>query len=84
MNLFADFFRFLKCLFIKNSRKTPQKWTIYEDFKDCIHALAEQKCTVKTSDRSLKNPKRFLNNTAMSVQLPYIAGHSLLQRFLNL
>ena len=34
----------------------PPKWTIYEDFKDWICALAEQMCTVKTSDRSQMNP----------------------------
>ena len=55
----------------------PPKWTIHENFKDCICALDEQICTVKTSDRSQMNPNIFLNNTVISVQLPYIAGHSL-------
>ena len=44
-------------------------------------ALAEQMCTLKQSDRSQINPKIILNDTAISVQLPYIAGHSLLTRF---
>ena len=35
----------------------PTKWTIFEDHKDCICALAEQICTVKTSDSSQINPK---------------------------
>ena len=33
--------------------------------------------TVKTSDRSQMNPKIFLNNTAISVQLPYIENKHL-------
>ena len=42
-----------------------------------ICAFAEQICNVKTSDRSQIKPKTFFNNTAISVQLTYIAGHSL-------
>ena len=34
----------------------PLKWIIYDDFKDCICALAEQILTVKASDRSQMNP----------------------------
>jgi len=42
-----------------------------------IYALGEQ-ISVKAFDRSQMNTKKFLNNTAaISVQLPYIAGHSL-------
>ena len=56
----------------------PQKLTIYEDFKDWICAVAEQMCTVKMSDRSQFNSKKFLNyNTAISDQILYIAGHFL-------
>ena len=49
---------------------TP-KWTIIEDFKYWIRAVDDQICTVNTSDRSQMNPKKILNNTAISVQLPY-------------
>jgi len=35
-------------------------------------ALVEEICTVKTSDRSKMNPKKNINNTSISVQLPYI------------
>ena len=51
--------------------------TNYEDFKYWKCALGEQICTVKTSDRSQMNPKNVFNNTVISVQLPYIADHSL-------
>ena len=36
----------------------PQKWTIYEDFKDWICTFAEQICTVKTSHMSQMIPKK--------------------------
>ena len=35
----------------------PLKWIIYEDFKNLICSLAEQNCTVKTSEMSQMNPK---------------------------
>ena len=55
----------MRPLLEKNFKIIPPKWTIYEDFKDLICALAEQICTVKTSDRSQMNPTKFLNNTAI-------------------
>ena len=58
-------------------RVTGNVLTNYEDFKYWKCALGEQICTVKTSDRSQMNPKILFNNTVISVQLPYIAGHSL-------
>ena len=60
--------RILKCI--------SSKWTIYEDFKDWIGALAEQIFTVKTSKRSQMNPKICLYNTAFSAQLPCLDKHS--------
>ena len=59
----------------------PQKWTVTEDFKDWICALAEQICTIKTSHRSQIILKKFLHNTTFLFQLPYIAGHSLYHIF---
>jgi len=34
-------------------------------------------CIVETFYMFQKNPKEFVHNAAYSVQLPYIAGHSL-------
>ena len=48
-----------------------------EDLNYLIFTLAEQICTLKTSDRSQMNPKKLPYKTAFSVQLPYIAVHSL-------
>ena len=45
--------------------------------KITICALAEQICTGKMSHRSQTISKKFLHKTTFSVQLPYIAGHSL-------
>ena len=47
------------------------------NFKDWIWALAEQICTIKTSDRSQINPKKILYKTAFLAQLPCLARHSL-------
>ncbi len=44
-------------------------------FLDIEFALLLKIFTV--NDRIQMNPKKFLNNTTISVQLPYIAGHSL-------
>ena len=59
--------------------KESDRQCIYKSwgFKYWKCALGEQICTVKTSDRSQMNPKNVFNNTVISVQLPYNAGHSL-------
>jgi len=49
-------------------------------FLDIEFALLLKICTV--NDRFQMNPKKFLNNTTISVQLPYIAGHFPLKRVL--
>ena len=72
LNLFINNYYFLlhlSSLSLNSLNKTDSqnhtsKWTIYEDFKDDICALAELICTVKTSDRSVINPK---NNQLYSI-----------------
>ena len=56
----------------------PSKWTIHEDFKDWVCALAEQFYTVKTTfhNRSQMNKKN-LYSTAFSAHLPCLSRHSL-------
>ena len=44
---------------MKPMKPIPPKVTIYEDFKDCICDLANQVCTVNTSDGSQMNSKKF-------------------------
>ena len=51
-----------KFKFVAKTQFLYPKWTSYEDFKDCICALAEQICIVKTSDRSQMNPKQLTIN----------------------
>ena len=65
--------------FLKNFYKTdpqnhPSKMDNQWGFKLWICALAVKLCTVKTFKMS---PKTFLNNSAILVQLLYIASHSL-------
>ena len=69
VEILLHFLRRFRTVFIKPILKfSPPKWTINEDFRYWIWALADQICTVKTSDRSEMNPKQFLSNIAISVQ----------------
>ena len=48
-----------------------------DDFKRQICSQTWWLCIVETFYMFQKNPKEFVHNAAYSVQLPYIAGHSL-------
>ena len=56
-------------IFLSDYQYHPSR-TIHDNYKDWICALARQIHTVKTSDRSQMNLKRFLHNIAFSAQLP--------------
>ena len=55
------------------SVSTPQS----RSFEHRICAQTQDLQIFKTFNMSQKNPKEAFNNTAYSVQLPYIAGHTL-------
>ena len=56
-------------IFLSDFQYHPSR-TIHDNYKDWICALARQLHTVKTSDGSQMNLKRFLHNIAFSAQLP--------------